>query len=366
MARQTNLSIFIVCEGSGTEPNYFSEIKDLIIAEGHVVNIRISPIPKESEPNNQPGRPGTRARQLKTIEPSKENELKKYIIPDEYKAQPTRYVKEAQMALEDGVYDEVWAVFDKDGHPDHFNASKLSKQKVNDKTVNIAFSSISFEYWVLLHFISTKKDFIKSNCRKGREDDRKIINCGEGIDDDDCKGDKCVIGLIKQNGFIKDYYKGRKGLFNLLSKNLPTAIKNAKNERYEMVLANPNSPIYDLNPYTDIDHLIYRLLNIENDYTWLGINDPIDHESIVITTQRENTIVSINIKNNKGIRFLLNSNRFFLFNATSQSILIRYDRIIIEPNETKSITLDLNEFTEHNPIYLGYLNTEHHYFIKDI
>ena len=55
--------------------------------------------------------------------------------------------------------DELWAVFDRDGctkHPEAFNKAEANE-------IRIAFSSISFEYWILLHFKYTTRPFSKAD-----------------------------------------------------------------------------------------------------------------------------------------------------------------------------------------------------------
>ena len=53
--------------------------------------------------------------------------------------------------MSEGV-DESWAVYDKDEHPKHEEAMAEAIKIIDGKKVNIAFSSRSFEYYLLLHF----------------------------------------------------------------------------------------------------------------------------------------------------------------------------------------------------------------------
>jgi hypothetical protein len=105
--------------------------------------------------------------------------------------------------LEDGTYSEVWAVFDKDGHPNHEEAFNLASTDIAGKKVNIAFTSIAFEYWILLHFESNDTAFVKSMCRQGKE----YYYCGLESHADDCIGAKCVCGRIVTTGYLT--YKER-------------------------------------------------------------------------------------------------------------------------------------------------------------
>src|ERR1017187_5367603 len=48
---------------------------------------------------------------------------------------------------ENNEYKEIWVVFDKDNYTKHHEAFTQAK----GNKINIAFSSVSFEYWFLLH-----------------------------------------------------------------------------------------------------------------------------------------------------------------------------------------------------------------------
>jgi len=61
-----------------------------------------------------------------------------------------RLVDEAMKTRNDGEYDQVWCVFDKDDFPiDHFeNAIK----RAIDNGMHVAYSNQAFELWYVLHF----------------------------------------------------------------------------------------------------------------------------------------------------------------------------------------------------------------------
>jgi len=261
-------TILIICEGTNTEPNYFKGIKEDVISqniwtEGIAIDIRPKP-PLEIESAEEKETPHKSKRKKRKLR-NDDEVLPISEIEEEYKAVPVRYVREAQQGLEDGTYDEVWAVFDKDYHPKHEDAFNLAQKDVNGKIVNIAFSSISFEYWVLLHFCRINQVFLKSSCKVNS----KIINCGEGIHADDCYGVRCCSGFIKTNRYIPTYSKQSQiDLYALLKTHTKDAIINASWLRtYQS-----DTPIYDLNPYTDVDFLVKYLFRIEQQYHWMNIN----------------------------------------------------------------------------------------------
>lgn len=149
-------TIFIACEGTNTEPNYFKGINEAIEDDEEFV-ITVYPDKNEKNP----------------------------------KQHAIGLVLEAQSRIED--FDEVWAVFDKDGYTKHQEAFAKAAEEFDikegnnivKKKVNIAFSSIAFEHWVLLHFERNQTGFIKSEC-KG--EDKKSLKCGTNTHPNDCQG----------------------------------------------------------------------------------------------------------------------------------------------------------------------------------
>ncbi|MGB0931640.1 MAG: RloB family protein, partial [Chitinophagales bacterium] len=255
MARKNkyDLSILIVCEGTNTEPTYFQEIWESILLEDLPFldyNITISPKPKLDKQDisdvddirfsrHKKKREGKK-RKFRKLEKTTIEDLP--IIEDAYKAQPIRYVREAQKGLEDGTYDEVWAVFDKDGHPKHKKAFELAEKIIEGKTVNIAFSSIAFEHWVLLHFEANKTEFLKSECKEKK----KPLKCGTGLHPNDCYGSKCVIGYLRTLNYLPEYTKGAAmNIYPLIAKNTQNALENAAWLRHQ---TKDKKPIYELNP----------------------------------------------------------------------------------------------------------------------
>lgn len=130
--------------------------------------------------------------------------------------------------------DSLWVVYDKDGyskHPQTFDEARTSN-------INIVFSSISFEFWILLHFEYTTRAFGKSE---------EIIHY-----------------LKHQHGF--EYEKGMKDIFHRISDKLDTACLYAERVRSQQQNCNHYSDIYDLNPYTNMDKLINEIKEIEKIY----------------------------------------------------------------------------------------------------
>jgi len=120
--------------------------------------------------------------------------------------------------------DKLWIVYDKDGYTQHaqtFDAAKRSN-------IQIAFSSISFEFWILLHFEYTSRAYDKSN---------DIIH-----------------DLKHKHDF--DYSKADKNVYALTKKDIQKATNRAILIQKHQKDSCTHSKIYKFNPYTNINELI--------------------------------------------------------------------------------------------------------------
>ncbi len=223
-------------------------------------------------------------------------------IEEPYKAVPVRYVREAQQGLEERIYDEVWAVFDKDGHPKHQEAFELAEQIIEGKKVNIAFSSIAFEQWLLLHFEKNKSAFYKSECKENKEP----LLCGTSSFSKDCYGEKCVIGYLRIANYLPDYTKGRtSNVYALVKKMTLAALENAAWLRHQLKDDITKTPVYELNPYTNVDVLVKRLLEIDEETIWTSLGEKLEVNGIELYFQK-------NDKNSIKVQFTNKSDRTFI------------------------------------------------------
>lgn len=280
--RKLNRSILIVCEGTKTEHDYFLYIAENISKKKYIWdNVVVSDnktIPNDI-PISAPTELGSRQKR-NFINPNKRiisernvlKELCKYLYGElggqkeyeEIKAVPLRFVAQAQLIeKEQEMYEELWAVFDKDGHSRHKEAYKKAEEMINNKKVQIGFSSRSFEHWIILHFEANKNEFLYTEC-KDRND--KPIECNEN---NGCKGIDCLSGYIRVNTLLKNYKKSnsKEDLANMMNillnpANLNRAFKNAQWLRDEIKKdpALNKMEHYELNPYTDIDLLVKKLI----------------------------------------------------------------------------------------------------------
>lgn len=182
--------IKIVCEGGKTEPNYFN---GWLRSKGFKL-----PNPAFKAKDHSPKGVAKEAKNL-------------------YKEALTLKIPPDQI--------HIWAVFDCDGHAGIPEAFDLLKPF----PIKIAFSNVCFEFWILLHFQRTSRQF--QNC-------------------------DALVNFI-QNEHDPNYAKSNDHFYRLKDK-IPTAIENAKwlNETYWQ---SDNRPAWERNPYTDVYQILLSL-----------------------------------------------------------------------------------------------------------
>lgn len=307
--RQTKKNnIVIVCEGEDTEPAYLEDLKRAIKnSDGPYDEIRIVPFGNEAKmASARDALLKKHSRKLRTMNsPLVRLSGKFYWVKEEvdvdtyerYKGQPTRYVREAQLFLEDG-YVEAWAVYDQDKFPDHEQARALAE---SDPNLNIAFTSVSFEEWLLLHFERNEKPFPQSCCKKNKKD----IGCGDhkSGDENDCHGTLCIAGYLRENNLIPDFAKSNTNLFSKYTlKRLNLARVNASWVR----TLSPDKVVYQQNPYTDFDQLLSKLMGLEDRYIWIGNAETYIIDRCQIGISRNFKDKEITLINNSDLTFISN------------------------------------------------------------
>jgi len=190
--------VLIVCEGAKTEPNYLKEIRDTYRL--NTANIDI--------------------------------------CGDECGSDPLSVVNYAISKFrKDLDYDRVYCVIDRDKHTTFDTAiDKLRQTRLGKGVIFAAIISVPcFEFWLLLHFIYTTRQF----CAPGSSS-----NC------------ELVISELDNNERIPGYRKGALNIFALTKDKLPNAIKNAKQ------LQQHNQSTGTYNPATNMHELIEYLINL--------------------------------------------------------------------------------------------------------
>ncbi len=237
-------------------------------------------------------------------------------IVDGSKTDPVNMVKEAKQSQKS--YDEVWVVFDRDRDRDQQNLQAI--ELASKSKINVAFSSISFEEWILLHFERSILVFQRSDC----ESRGQVCTCNGTI---------CASTYIKQN-YYPNYIKGKAKLFDDLSDKRDTALE------YAAWLKFHHSPMVNyhlLNPFTDVDNLVAQLFELPR-IRYVGINNVFSFEGIdfcVTNHSTANNMVSVSIQTTN------NSNRTFIFNSVQKNIKL-LDSNNAEFNYTIPLTTTIN------------------------
>lgn len=256
--------LFIACEGTSSEYQYFQSWAET--DEVSLIYNRVIVYPDESE--------------------------------DRPKTTPYQLFEIAREVLENGSADFAWIVFDHDNHP------RIEQTFTEAATagVKIAFSSRSFEEWVLLHFEKNITIFNATECKDVKD---KPIICGS-VYVPDCAPVNCLSGHIRRQNFIPDYSKSKSfDLYSAISKRTEIAIVNAAWLRLKTnsSLNRPRLAINKLNPYTDTDQLILNLLERPDKTEWgiKGENISLGGWFLYVTMENRYIVITLLHRFNQAI-----------------------------------------------------------------
>jgi hypothetical protein len=258
--RHSKYVIRIVCEGDKTEPLFFTDLCDQFYGDSKDFDVRTIPQPnipvEDAEADSSRGSYKGKKRKVKSGG-------QKDVAEDEVitGVPPLKWVLYARKIMSEGV-DESWAVYDKDEHPKHEEAMTEANKIIDGKKVNIAFSSRSFEYYLLLHFEYLYYSFDATECGERIKGKKQIYECGTGKNPDkDCDGKKCINGYARKHGYWMES-KSSVSTFPLVKDKLLKGMINACRLRTESD-SKTDEPIYKRNPYTNVDILVGRLIEKE-------------------------------------------------------------------------------------------------------
>lgn len=348
----TKYTILVKCEGERTESLFFNSISDAI--KDHVYNIgdvviNIKPTPiigdDDSTEEDNPHKPKRKERRSKAASVGEE--------PIEINAPlPLKWILEAQEELGYGTCNEAWAVFDHDDHPARKEAFEEAGKAINGKKVNIAFSSRSFEFYLLLHFERIFKDFETSECRDKKNTNpnkrKKSIECGTNKHIDDCHGRKCIGGYARSKGYWQNTKKS-KSSFELIKDKLELGFENSAWLRYKSDILDSEKEIFDRNPYVTVDSLVRRLTCYENtELIWLKVNSTYTFKDIEIIVDSNKKVY---IKYNGSKRFFQKANSFSEVKSDNSRITFG-KHILLNPGETEELNID----GENNSWFLFHLD----------
>lgn len=133
---------------------------------------------------------------------------------------------------EGNPYDTAWLVFDHDHNPKRREAWMEAQKDASLKN-NIAFSSIAFEQWYLLHFAQSARPYATS---------------------------AALIKALKK--FLPDYQKAQRNDFQILKDHLDRGLENANWLHQER--QKEDTPIFDQNPVTTVHFLLAYLLSVSD------------------------------------------------------------------------------------------------------
>lgn len=337
--RPLRKNILIVCEGTVTEPEYFAVLKKMALDWAIWEEVEIRPKPRSEEDvedvvKTPPPHKSIRLkRQLKMVEvPDEADEIEQKYL---WRQTPVNYVKEARSGLKDDTYEEVWAVFDKNGHPSHLQAFNLAREPVNTKIVNIAFSSISIEHWILLHFEQNSTMFVKSECKE----EGRYLECGTGNHPDDCWGSRCVSGYLRVHHYMScSTKKSSTDFHDLISMMVsqPFRQKAYKNVAWlRFTIPHDSAAPYLTNPYSNVDDLVKRLLGEESQIIeWAAIEQKKEWQSLLIRASITDLSVELELQNTGTNTMLINGTDVALFlHKDEESIsLIPKDKMLLPGN----------------------------------
>ncbi len=187
-------SFLIFCEGKKTEVNYL---------KSYIHSLKLNS-------------------KLARVEPLFINKTNPWGIVNEACAQKKKIEKDAPKGC------EFWVAFDKDTH------AKLpeSFKKAKDNGLKVAFSSICFELWFLLHYVT---------------------NPAHAVD--------CTAHNTALKQYVTDYEKKSDCMYEILCDKTDDAKRNAIRIRNM-----GNGPIYNRYPYTDVDKLLEAIDKFKEDH----------------------------------------------------------------------------------------------------
>jgi len=156
---------------------------------------------------------------------------------------PVQLVEVAITAKEQGSENDiVWVVFDRESEAKYTHELHAkAREKALANGIQIAFSNVCFEFWILLHFGYT------SGCYSSYEDLKKR---------------SALVQNLQKVG-IQNYDKALPILFDKVKELVPNAIKNSEQLKDQALKASEKgreAPHY-LNPYVDVHEMFLDMKN---------------------------------------------------------------------------------------------------------
>lgn len=297
--QQGSYTIYIACEGAVSEKEYFEAIRD---DAQKLWDVHIEVYPKNTRSANDA---------LSLVNEARNNA---------------------------GLYKEVWAVFDKDGDVPE-DALKEAEKVIDGKKVNVGYSSIAFEHWVLLHFEKNNTAFQKSDCKDSVR--KEHFYCGKpGLTHiDDCKAVRCAASNVRKS-YIPNYNKKHRfNLYDQIKHKNRNVLENAAWLRFKKGLTVNAVNHANENPYTNLDLLLNKLLNNKETIQWCALDTEYISGNIHFTVSYAKPQLTIKIKHTANERFFDNvfeSRIFYVSNDNGEQGEFEVTEILVTKNESKS------------------------------
>jgi hypothetical protein len=260
--------LFIACEGTSSEYQYFDSWAQTDEALNFFERVDVYPDENEDRP----------------------------------KTTPYQLYEKAKKVIEDCSANFAWIVFDKDNHPrlpETFNDAAAAG-------VKIAFSSRSFEEWVLMHFQKINTTFNATECKDAAG---KPKNCGSPKVPK-CAPVNCLTGHIRRQKLIPNYSKKKTfDLFAAINHLTEIAFVNAAWLRFQVNASlNAEKPaLQTINPYTDVDQLIFKLHDRSDKIEWGASETDISLKDWTINVVKIHENIVIRLSHSKPQSVALNS-----------------------------------------------------------
>jgi len=360
---KSKYSILIICEGKNTEPYFFNSIRDEIINKKYDIDdcvITVRPEVKNEEEE---------AIAKSTNKPNfKTRTTRKALIgnePLEIKGvPPLKWVEAGKEELRNGTFNEVWAVFDHDNHPARKEAFEAADEEIDGLKVKIAFSSRSFEYYLLLHFEQIYNKFIETDCNTGGKSPKSLV-CATGVHPNDCNGKTCINGYARLKGYW-DNSKEDKSLFPLIKDNIELGFINSEWLRALSNIHENEVEIYNRNPFVTTDKLVRRLTGNNGIYwQWVFVNELAKTTAIEIKSLEKNEILITNISDSI---IIIPSGSFTKYKTNNQQEFFG-DKIILYPKNTKDkankVSIKLEDKEKKNILFFIFKNGNFKYVFEN-
>lgn len=175
------------------------------------------------------------------------NKRRIIVLEDTHKNTPIQLVDVAVEAKKQGsANDVIWVVFDRESEAKYTHALHAkAREKALANKIQIAFSNVCFEFWILLHFEYTAGSYSSYK---------------------DLKRRSSLTKNLKSIG-INDYDKALPDLFDKLKDLVPTALKNSERLKIQALTTaerGKSAPHY-LNPYVDVHEMFLDMKNFIDD-----------------------------------------------------------------------------------------------------